>query len=201
MEDYSRSGVGGADLSSTATTSREPRVTALVPHRVSRCFLQYRSSARKNPISPCRKLFQTPKTPRPPNPPRRSGNLLTPGAFNFTAKYKYNAWKKLEGMSKEDAQLKYIELFKAVRFAHEALSDRRDSKTPARKTRPSASPLWRVSSLCLLANVQAHVQLPVRSRYNLDMQSLISELRWACPRSFDSFPATATLQAAVWMAV
>jgi diazepam-binding inhibitor (GABA receptor modulating acyl-CoA-binding protein) len=37
-----------------------------------------------------------------------------PGAFNFTAKYKYDAWKKLEGMSKEDAQKKYVELLEAV---------------------------------------------------------------------------------------
>ncbi|KAK1925455.1 long-chain fatty acid transporter [Papiliotrema laurentii] len=37
-----------------------------------------------------------------------------PSAFNFTAKYKYNAWKKLEGMSKEEAQKKYVELLKSV---------------------------------------------------------------------------------------
>lgn len=37
-----------------------------------------------------------------------------PGAFNFTAKYKYDAWKKLEGLSKEDAQKKYVELLEAV---------------------------------------------------------------------------------------
>lgn len=37
-----------------------------------------------------------------------------PGAFNFTAKYKYNAWKKLEGTSKEDAAAKYVALLKSV---------------------------------------------------------------------------------------
>ncbi|KKZ66648.1 diazepam-binding inhibitor (GABA receptor modulator, acyl-CoA-binding protein) [[Emmonsia] crescens] len=35
-----------------------------------------------------------------------------PGTFDFKAKYKYNAWKKLadEGLSAEDAQKQYIEL-------------------------------------------------------------------------------------------
>ncbi|BEI85057.1 hypothetical protein CcaverHIS002_0504580 [Cutaneotrichosporon cavernicola] len=37
-----------------------------------------------------------------------------PGAFNFTAKYKYNAWKKLEGMSKDDAKAKYVALLKSM---------------------------------------------------------------------------------------
>ncbi|KAL7419303.1 acyl-CoA-binding protein (ACBP)/diazepam binding inhibitor (DBI)/endozepine (EP) [Cryptotrichosporon argae] len=37
-----------------------------------------------------------------------------PGAFNFTAKYKYNAWKKLEGTSKDDAKAKYVALLKSM---------------------------------------------------------------------------------------
>lgn len=37
-----------------------------------------------------------------------------PGAFNFTAKYKYNAWKKLEGTSKDAAKEKYVALLKGV---------------------------------------------------------------------------------------
>ncbi|CAK9781364.1 long-chain fatty acid transporter [Cutaneotrichosporon oleaginosum] len=37
-----------------------------------------------------------------------------PGAFNFTAKYKYNAWKKLEGTSKEKAQADYVALLKSM---------------------------------------------------------------------------------------
>lgn len=36
------------------------------------------------------------------------------GAFDFKGKYKYDAWKKLEGMSKEDAMVKYVELLKGV---------------------------------------------------------------------------------------
>lgn len=40
--------------------------------------------------------------------------LTMRGAFNFAAKYKYDAWKKLEGMSKEDAMAKYVELLKSV---------------------------------------------------------------------------------------
>ncbi len=38
----------------------------------------------------------------------------TTGAFNFQAKYKYKAWKALEGMSKEDAMAKYVQLLKGV---------------------------------------------------------------------------------------
>ncbi|RSH83450.1 uncharacterized protein EHS24_007135 [Apiotrichum porosum] len=37
-----------------------------------------------------------------------------PGAFNFTAKYKYNAWKKLEGTSKDEAKAKYVALLKGM---------------------------------------------------------------------------------------
>ena len=40
-----------------------------------------------------------------------------PGMMDFTGKYKYDAWKKLEGMSKEDAQKKYVELLEEVSFA------------------------------------------------------------------------------------
>ncbi|GFZ45536.1 hypothetical protein JCM24511_03262 [Saitozyma sp. JCM 24511] len=35
-----------------------------------------------------------------------------PGAFDFKGKYKWDAWKKLEGMSKEEAMAKYVELLK-----------------------------------------------------------------------------------------
>ncbi|ORY34311.1 long-chain fatty acid transporter [Naematelia encephala] len=37
-----------------------------------------------------------------------------PGAFDFKGKYKYDAWKKLEGTSKEDAKVKYVELLKSM---------------------------------------------------------------------------------------
>ncbi|KJE05036.1 long-chain fatty acid transporter, partial [Cryptococcus gattii NT-10] len=33
-----------------------------------------------------------------------------PGMFDFVGKAKYNAWKKISGMSKEDAMAKYVEL-------------------------------------------------------------------------------------------
>lgn len=39
------------------------------------------------------------------------------GAFNFTAKYKYNAWKKIEGMSQDDAKAKYVALLKGVSYS------------------------------------------------------------------------------------
>ncbi|KAG7663350.1 ACB1 [[Candida] subhashii] len=32
-----------------------------------------------------------------------------PGVFNFKAKYKWQAWKDLEGTSQEEAEQKYIE--------------------------------------------------------------------------------------------
>lgn len=32
-----------------------------------------------------------------------------PGGFDFAGKYKWDAWKKNEGISKEDAQQKYAE--------------------------------------------------------------------------------------------
>lgn len=37
-----------------------------------------------------------------------------PGAFNFAGKYKWDAWKKLEGMSQDDAKAKYVALLKGV---------------------------------------------------------------------------------------
>ncbi|WVR06019.1 hypothetical protein IAU60_003047 [Kwoniella sp. DSM 27419] len=47
-----------------------------------------------------------------------------PGMFDFVGKAKYNAWKGVQGMSKEDAQKKYVELLKAML----AKSDDEDSK-------------------------------------------------------------------------
>lgn len=35
--------------------------------------------------------------------------------FDFVGKAKYNAWKKISGMSKEDAMAKYVELLTEVR--------------------------------------------------------------------------------------
>lgn len=43
--------------------------------------------------------------------------LTLPGAFSFEAKYKYDAWKKLEGKSKDDAKAEYVALLKSVRMA------------------------------------------------------------------------------------
>lgn len=37
-----------------------------------------------------------------------------PGAFNFAGKYKWDAWKKLEGMSQDEAKAKYVALLKGV---------------------------------------------------------------------------------------
>lgn len=37
-----------------------------------------------------------------------------PGMFDFVGKAKYNAWKKISGMSKEDAMAKYVELLTEV---------------------------------------------------------------------------------------
>lgn len=34
--------------------------------------------------------------------------------FDFVGKAKYNAWKKIAGMSKEDAMVKYVELLTEV---------------------------------------------------------------------------------------
>lgn len=40
---------------------------------------------------------------------------LTSGLMDFVGKAKWDAWKKLEGTSKEDAAQKYIELLRSVR--------------------------------------------------------------------------------------
>ncbi|KAF6011035.1 hypothetical protein HII12_002628 [Brettanomyces bruxellensis] len=32
-----------------------------------------------------------------------------PGVFDFKGKYKWDAWKKLEGLSQEEAEKKYVE--------------------------------------------------------------------------------------------
>ncbi|EKD01137.1 long-chain fatty acid transporter [Trichosporon asahii var. asahii CBS 8904] len=37
-----------------------------------------------------------------------------PGAFNFAGKYKWDAWKKLEGMSQDEAKAKYVALLKGM---------------------------------------------------------------------------------------
>lgn len=41
-----------------------------------------------------------------------------PGAFNFAGKYKWDAWKKLEGTSQDDAKAKYVALLKGVSIPH-----------------------------------------------------------------------------------
>nr|ADE10056.1 ACBP superfamily protein [Tremella fuciformis] len=41
-------------------------------------------------------------------------NAPAPGMFDFVAKAKYKAWKALEGLSKEDAMKKYVELLEAM---------------------------------------------------------------------------------------
>ncbi|KAL1917874.1 uncharacterized protein VTP21DRAFT_3708 [Calcarisporiella thermophila] len=38
-----------------------------------------------------------------------------PGMFDFKAKYKWNAWNDLKGMSKEDAQAEYIKLVEELK--------------------------------------------------------------------------------------
>ena len=72
--------------SSTPTSSRPPRATTpvLLPVRL------------------------------PARAPDSDVTSNTAGAFNFTAKYKYNAWKKLEGMSQDDAKAKYVALLKGM---------------------------------------------------------------------------------------
>lgn len=40
-----------------------------------------------------------------------------PGGFNFKAAAKHNAWKKLEGMSKDEAMTKYIDLIEQLKSA------------------------------------------------------------------------------------
>ncbi|WVF70328.1 hypothetical protein IAT40_005118 [Kwoniella sp. CBS 6097] len=51
-------------------------------------------------------------------------NGKAPGMFDFVGKAKYNAWKAVEGTSKEDAQKKYVELLKEML----ARSDDEESK-------------------------------------------------------------------------
>ncbi|KAK8866089.1 hypothetical protein IAR55_001240 [Kwoniella newhampshirensis] len=41
-------------------------------------------------------------------------NGTAPGMFDFVGKAKYNAWKKNEGLSKEQAQAIYVELLKTM---------------------------------------------------------------------------------------
>ena len=41
----------------------------------------------------------------------------TPGGFNFKAAAKHNAWKKLEGMTSEDAMNAYIDLISELQSA------------------------------------------------------------------------------------
>jgi acyl-CoA-binding protein len=36
------------------------------------------------------------------------------GAFDFKGKYKWDAWNKLKGTSKEDAQKQYVDLLEGV---------------------------------------------------------------------------------------
>lgn len=40
-----------------------------------------------------------------------------PGGFDFKAAAKYNAWKKLAGMSKDEAMSKYIDLIEQLKSA------------------------------------------------------------------------------------
>ena len=40
-----------------------------------------------------------------------------PGGFDFKAAAKYNAWKKLEGRSKEEAMTQYIDLIERLKSA------------------------------------------------------------------------------------
>ncbi|KAG5365841.1 Acyl-CoA-binding protein 2 [Yarrowia sp. B02] len=41
-------------------------------------------------------------------------NTDRPGAFNFKAKYKWDAWDKLKGKSQEEAEQEYIALVKTL---------------------------------------------------------------------------------------
>lgn len=40
-----------------------------------------------------------------------------PGMFDFTAKYKYDAWLALKGVSKEEAQKRYIQVVQGLMSA------------------------------------------------------------------------------------
>ncbi|SCV69010.1 BQ2448_2030 [Microbotryum intermedium] len=49
-------------------------------------------------------------------------NVEAPGMFNFEAKYKYMAWKKLEGMPCDDARAQYVQhLLRVLRDANNDL--------------------------------------------------------------------------------
>ena len=45
-------------------------------------------------------------------------NTARPGMMDFNGKAKWDAWKKVEGMSKEDAMDKYVELVKSLQALH-----------------------------------------------------------------------------------
>lgn len=45
-------------------------------------------------------------------------NTARPGMMDFKGKAKWDAWKKVEGMSKEDAMDKYVELVKSLQALH-----------------------------------------------------------------------------------
>ena len=47
-------------------------------------------------------------------------NTQRPGAFDFKGKYKWDAWDKNKGMSKEDARQQYIELVRSLEEKHKA---------------------------------------------------------------------------------
>lgn len=44
-------------------------------------------------------------------------NEEPPGGFDFKAAAKHNAWKKLEGISKEEAMTQYIDLIEQLKSA------------------------------------------------------------------------------------
>lgn len=74
--------------SSTVSSSRPPRATVPPPDQVS-----YASF-------------------RPDHGKRASADDI--GAFDFKGKYKWDAWNKNKGMSKEDAQKQYYDLLDGV---------------------------------------------------------------------------------------
>lgn len=47
-------------------------------------------------------------------------NTKRPGAMDFKGKYKWDAWDKNKGMSKEDAQKQYIDLVRSLEEAAKA---------------------------------------------------------------------------------
>ena len=44
-------------------------------------------------------------------------NEVPPGGFDFKAAAKHNAWKKLTGMTKDDAMTQYIDLIEQLKSA------------------------------------------------------------------------------------